>query len=139
MPAPDAFHAMLEPADQAKAEEPPNSWAERPVPRRTVMVKCPRCGTVNTADDPRCVGCLAPLGYNPAARPAAAPGRRAARWGLVALAVGAGLGPILGDGITLVARTRGGPNVNLLLLACLGSGIGAVVGYVLGFATTRQK
>jgi hypothetical protein len=139
MPAPDAFHAMLEPADEAKPAESANSWADRPVPRRMVTVKCPRCGTVNTADDPRCVACLALLGCNPAAQPVAIPGRRAARWGLVALAIGAGLGPILGDGITLVARTRGGPNVNLLLLACLGGGIGAVLGYVLGFAATRQR
>jgi hypothetical protein len=139
MTPPDAFHAMLEPADEARPVEPAMNWAERAVPRRLVTVKCPRCGTVNTAEDPRCVACLAPLGCSPAAQPAGGRGRRAARWGLVALAVGAGLGPILGDGITLVAKTPGGPNVNLILWVCLGGGIGAVVGYALGFAMTRQR
>src|SRR5262245_19043175 len=107
----DLYHPMLKPADKAEPEEQTLSWAERAVPRRLSTVKCRRCGTVNTADDPWCVGCRVPLGLNPALLPTNR-GRRAARWGLVALALGAGLGPILGDGMTLVARTPRGPNVN---------------------------
>jgi hypothetical protein len=102
-------------------------------------VKCPRCLTVCADEDDRCPACRAPLFDEPPALPPAAVGRRAARWGLVGLAVGAALGPVVGGGLPLVSPSPTGPNVNLILWACFGGGVGAVVGYVLGLARFRPR
>ena len=101
-------------------------------------MKCRRCLTVCTDDDERCPACRAPLYDEPAALPPAAVGRRAGRWGLVGLAIGVGLGPVLGGVLPLVPPSPGGLNVNLILWACLGGGMGAVAGYLLALARFRR-
>ena len=102
-------------------------------------MKCPRCLTVCTREDTRCLGCGAQFVENVAAMTPAVREKRAAWWALAALAVGTGLGPIVGDNITIIPRTPGGPNVNMILWACLGGGIGAVIGYALALARFRSE
>lgn len=138
MSAPDAFHVMLEPVP-----EPATGVAvslDGPiVPGRRGTVKCPRCLTVGMADDLRCVACQAPLGGEPNRLPPVDRGRRLARFGLVGLVVGIGLGPVAGGGITLVNSPAAGPTANLILWACLGGGIGAAVAYALGLVSHRRR
>jgi len=124
--------ATSDPADGRGPDDGLIDWQTPAGPRPRPTVKCPRCRTVGTDEDVRCVSCRAPLGADGGRLPPAAVGGRVARLALLGLAVGAGLGPIVGDGIMLVPRTAGGPNVNLILWGCLGGGIGAAIGCALG-------
>ena len=101
--------------------------------------KCPRCRTVCSDDDGQCPACRAPIEDGPSELSPAARGRRASRLGLLCLALGAGLGPIIGSSLPLVARPAGGPDANLILWACLGGVVGAVAGYVLGLVTSNLR
>jgi len=139
MSSPDAFHAMLEPAEVSGPPADVVGLGEPIVPRRSLTVKCPRCLTVGTTDDVQCVACRAPLGDEPNAVRPVDRGRRAARLGLLFLAIGAGLGPMLGNGTPLIGRPAGGQTVNLLLWACLSGGLGAVLGYAIGWARSRRR
>ena len=120
MSAPDAFHALLEPVPEAAAVA---VGLDGPVvPSRRTAVKCPRCLTVGMADDLQCVACHGPLGGQGNVLPPADRGRRLARFGLIGLVVGFGLGPLAGGGFPLVSSPAAGPIANLLLWACLGGG-----------------
>lgn len=135
----DTFHPLLEPAVQAPPEEPALNW-EEPVPlQRRPSVKCPRCLTVNTADDPECVSCHAPLGDNPRSVRSVDGGRRAARFGLVCLAIGIGLGPVAGNGIVLLGPPNGGPTVNTIMWALLGGVTGMIAGCGIGWVKPRRN
>lgn len=139
MSAPHAFHAMLEPVPDAAPVAVAVSLDGPVAPRGRPTTKCRRCLTVAAADDRQCVACHAPLGDEPNARPPADRGRRLARFSLVGLAVGTGLGPLAGGSLTMVSSPTAGPIANLILCACLGGGIGAVVAYALGLVSHRQR
>jgi hypothetical protein len=78
----------------------------------------------------------------PVAR-AARRSRYAARLGLVSLAVGGGLGPLVGPltGVTIVKppSAPGALDLNSLLWGGLGAAIGLALGYGLGMAVFRSK
>jgi len=109
-------------------------------------MKCPRCLAVCLDDDPQCPSCRMSFAVDPVELPIARAARRssyAARLGLVSLAVGAGLGPLVGPltGATIVKppTAPGALDLNSLLWGGLGAAIGLTIGYGLGMAMFRSK
>jgi hypothetical protein len=96
-------------------------------------------------DDPQCPSCRARFVPDAEAQTAVATRRPAyaARLGLVSLAVGGGLGPLLGPltGMTIAKPPTqpGALDLNSLLWGGLGAGIGLAVGYAVGLAVFRPK
>jgi len=139
MSSPNAIGAMLEPAETAPAPDGSAGLGEPVAPRRPPTVKCPRCLTVGTADDVRCVACQAPLWQEQSLPVPVNRGRRAARLALLFLAIGAAIGPLAGNGISLIGPRAAGTTVNLLLWGGLSGAIGAAAGYILGQVAPRRR
>ena len=112
-------------------------------------MKCPRCLAVCLDDDPSCPSCHTPFGADRTGPPAAGTRRppSATRLGLLGLAAGAGLGPLVGPltGTTLARVPTPPPAVdpNILLWglagAALGLALGLATGYGLGVALSRPE